>query len=48
MTQADGTVVKRTNLSLMVFEEMKTRIFSGAYVPGGLLPTQDDLDVLRR
>jgi DNA-binding FadR family transcriptional regulator len=40
---SSGTVVKRTNLSNMVFEEMKSRIFSGKYEQSALLPTQDDL-----
>ena len=39
----NGPIVKRTNLSNMVFEEMKSRIFSGAYEQGAILPTQDDL-----
>ncbi len=36
-------IVKRTNLSNMVFEAMKSRIFSGGYKEGSLLPTQDVL-----
>ncbi len=46
MSQAavsNGPIVKRTNLSNMVFEEMKNRIFSGIYAQGSILPTQDDL-----
>ncbi|MFA6506340.1 MAG: FadR/GntR family transcriptional regulator [Treponemataceae bacterium] len=36
-------IVKRTNLSNIVFEEMKARIFSGTYKEGIILPTQDVL-----
>jgi len=46
MAEAGGMVapiVKRTNLSSMVFEEMKNRIFSGSYREGSILPTQDIL-----
>lgn len=38
-----GLLVKRTNLSNIVFEEMKKRIFAGTYKEGVILPTQDVL-----
>lgn len=36
-------IVKRPSLSSMVFNEIKSRIFSGVYAQGSVLPTQDEL-----